>query len=500
MTYTPDYRWLIDWDDDDYQNPLCDVTDYVASGKAKWGSEPHLDGRSVAVSHGTGRLVLYNTDDRYNPDSTSALLDENILRRSHRFKVVVGSILVRQGLCEREGGDNKVGGLLTFGLKGVYAETITRGGRTLLSEGKTLSGLGQQFSTDSGINLLVGSEQPTGHVVFEGSWLYFLQDLSVFGGGWVLERADGEYVFRRWSDSPDLPLSATLSAEYGYLEDSFRFREEDGHVRNSAECTALVWSASESSVLAYASLTMSSGQQRPVTLVGGSQTTSRPAGWSAFTLSDTANFSLRMAGGSVEQTTPEGNPNARTVYVIPGAFSGFRTVTVVARGSLERRRKETSRELTVDQYGTMDVFGDRPLRLPPWFPGDYDGIETYTRPYLTNLSQPPRFIQLTYPERQDTPGKWELLNGATNPGNAVDVEIVVSGESVVFPMLVLSTEISGGYAKPYRRTVTGIRRQAVPEAPLVVGISEIGDVEAYAFVGVPNPRSTKSIYGRRRTS
>ena len=499
MTYTPWYRWFIDWDDDGFMNPYCEITGYILSVSARWGSEPHLDGRSVAVSHGTGALVLWNPDNRYNPDSPTSLVDETSLRTSHRFEARVGSIVVREGLCEHTWGDNRLYGVLNYVLKGKNAETITRGGRRLLSEGKTLAGVAQQFSDMSGIELSVGSTQRTGHVIFEGSWLYFLQDFATFAGGWVLERANGDYVFRRWTDSPNLPLAADLDISYGYLESPFRFREEDGHVRNSAECTALVWSTAESSTLAYATVTTVSGHQRVVRLTARSQRDSRPTQWSSFRLSDPDNFSLRMVHGEVDQHIPPGDPNSRFVYVIPGAFTGARTVTVTASGQLERRRSQVSRELKIDQYGTQESFGDRPLRLPPWFPGDYDGIETYTRPWLVNLSQPPRFIRLRYPERQDTMGKWELMNRALNPGNAVDATVIVDGQQTTFPMLVLSVEIMGGYNKPYYRDVIGIRRQAVPEPPLRVSISDVSDVEAFADVGVPNPASTKTVYGRYRT-
>ena len=497
-SYTPDIRWLIDWDDDDYANTYCDVTDYVVDVRDTWGSAPHLDGRSVAVSHGLGELRLYNQDNRYNPNSSSALVPADTLRQTHKYKATVGSTLIRQGLCEFAGAETRIGGAITFRLKGKHSETITRGGRSFVSEGKTLSGVAQQFSSESGIALSVGSVQPTGHVVFEGSWLYFLQDLSAFGGGWALERSNGDYVFRRWSDSPNLPLVASLSAEYGHVESPLRFQGEEGHVRNSADCVALVWSAAESSIIAYSTVTMKSGEQKAVRLSMGDQQNVRPHTWSSFTLSDTTNFSFRMVNNAVEQATPSDDPAARVVYVIPGTFTGQKEVQITATGTVERRRRETSKSLKVTQGSTQDVFGDRPLLLPPWFPADYDGTETYTRPWLTNLSQPPVYLSIVYPERQETAGRWSNLNSAANPGNAVDVAVNVTGTLVTFEMLVLSVSLSGGRNRPYYRTIVGIQRKAVPEAPLTVSIDGIGDTEAFAEVGVPNPGATKTIYGRYR--
>ena len=297
------------------------------------------------------------------------------------------------------------------------------------------------------------------------------------------------YQFRRWTALSTLPISASLDLSYGPNENSMRLIDRVPHTRNHAVCRSLIWADPEPATVAYAQVTMGPAQQRWVQLTFQGSAQARPATWDTFVLSDTVNFSI--VGNPIRVSDRQYNVRVQT-----GNFTGDpKSVAVSVRGTVERRREIADRELRITENDTQDAFGPRTLLMPSWFPGDYDGIFTYTRPWLRHLSQPPQYLTATYPEWQDTQGRFEALRDHVQPGNAVNATVIVNDTELEVPVLVLAIEIRGGYQRVPTRTVFGIRRTIEPTQPLDVRIVDVQANSATALVGVANP-SDQTIYGR----
>ena len=494
MTYNPELTWEIDWDGDgNYNNPYADVSRYVESWEIDYGCQPNLSSGGVSVAYATGVLVLNNADQRYNPDSALLLVDESKLRRRNSCRLLDGTTVVWAGTASPTSRNVKLGGSMGWQLEGKHAEVLVRGDRELDKSGLTIAGLSQAFSTASGISLSAAGTQKTGQVVFRGSWLYFLQDFARFAGGWVLEDRLGEFLFRQWTETPGLVLAGTLSEAFGPLEDGLLVSERVGHVRNHAICRGLVWAASESATLAFSTVTMGPNEQRWVAMIFEPSRQARPSEWSSYSVSDTKNFSILGTAKKVSE-------NVYNVRVQSGSFTGHKSVTITATGSIERRRETSEREIEIKDYDTQEVFGQKTLRLPPWFPSSFDGLHTHTLPWLRNLSQPPSFIRATYPAVQSSVGMWESLRDALQPGNAVNITVPIEeNATITFPALIMQIKLDGGWNRATTKTVIGIKRQSVPAAPLWVSVVDVADTSANVIVGVPSPND-QAVYGRVRTA
>ena len=286
--YIPTYVWEIDWDGDgEYANSYADVSEYVRSYNVHYGCRTERDVNGVVAAHALGTLILFNRDDRYNADSSAQLVDSISLGRRNAVRLTVDGVLAWSGLAEPADRQADPGGDLVWNLSGRHSDTITRGQQLLQLEPSTLAGLAQAFTAQSGIELSVASPQPTGQVIFTGSWLYFLQDLSQYGGGWILEDRFGEYQFRRWTALSTLPISASLDLSYGPNENSMRLIDRVPHTRNHAVCRSLIWADPEPATVAYDQVTMGPAQQRWVQLTFQGSAQARPATWDTFVLSDT---------------------------------------------------------------------------------------------------------------------------------------------------------------------------------------------------------------------
>ena len=498
--HTPDYRWQIDWDDDGlYQHPYSDVTDVYESHSILFGSNPSLRGNDVRTQTATGSLVLVDAQGRYDPDDSRLRVAETKLRQRHAVRLLADGAVAWQGVCEPSNSPDRSGIVrLAWRLQGKRSGILTLGERELNIGSGTVAGLAQTWTAETGIPLSVASAQPHGLVFFKGNWLYFLGAFGRYAGGWCVEDHNGNWIFRSFADTPTLPVSATLDLGYGPDDDVDR-AERAGHVRNYARCRAFAWvDQTDTSAVAFASHQMGEAEQRVFTLVHENTAIRRSRSMDTFTVSATA-FTQTPVIVSVEQQTATVSKVRVQTGGLLNSGDGTGRVTVSADGTISTREEVSSRQLRVTEFATQDVFGERELRVPPWFPTDFDGIFTWTLPWLRNLSQPPSHIAITYSEQQDSESRFAILRDACVPGRAVNFEYVKNGAVRSFEGLVLAVRHSGRRNHPGERTVFAVERRSEPPAPLGVTFDYVGDVTAQAVVSVEDPQG-ETVYSRRRTA
>ena len=494
--YRPDYRWQIDWDGEGaYSNAYSDVSAKMLTYDVFYGCNPALSSDHVSVATALGTLVLSNDDGRYDADSPAQLVDEVKLRRINEARLLADGEVLWSGKCEPEVRDStEIGAPLVWNLIGKAEGQLTRGDRTMDLQPGTIVSVANAIATGAGISFAVAGDQPTGLIYWTGSWIQALDLFGLYAGGWVLETKTGDWIFRRWADSPKLPLAGTIRNSFGPIGPVIA--ERIGHTRNHAVCQAWVWQAETGDkVLSYNSVIMGPNQERWVTLRFEAKSNHRADSWptstAGFRVSDTSNFTVLGFRRISDQQY--------IVRIRSSAFSGAsKSVTVSAVGRTSLRRKTSERVVEVTDNQTQAVFGRRTLEIPEWFPSDYEGVNTFTYPWLRLLSQPPQHLQVTYSEWLDTVQDFRLLTSACQPGNAVDFSVPLENRTVRQRSMVLAVRLRGGQDLAPTREVFAIARRDAPTTPLEVTVDAIADTTVQVTVGVPNPRG-QTIYGRYRT-
>ena len=172
-------------------------------------------------------------------------------------------------------------------------------------------------------------------------------------------------------------------------------------------------------------------------------------------------------------------------------------ITVNAYGKAQSRVEASPLELSITEFETQGTFGRRELDLPVWFRSTYEGVPTFLRPWLRNLSQPPEHYSISYLSLQDTPGRSQVVYGI-DTGDAVQHTIVLGDEEHVVDGLTLQKHIMWNQNQAIH-TFNGVRRRAVPPAPRTVDFNNITDQAAQAELSIPSPAG-ESIYGRFRVA
>ena len=103
------HRFLVDWSDNDYRSVHSDVTRWVLKGKVQFGANPMIDPDGVRAAHATGMVSIDNTDHRFDPDSRDLLVDEVLLRRRNKAKLMAGDTLLWEGLVYPDTRGRRVG-------------------------------------------------------------------------------------------------------------------------------------------------------------------------------------------------------------------------------------------------------------------------------------------------------------------------------------------------------------------------------------------------------
>ena len=376
--HRPTYRFEVDWaGDGTYSHPASDVTHVLLDGSVKYGARPNIDEFRVKTASADGRVTIDNNTHEYDPDSTRLRVGENALRSKQACRLTMDGVLLWSGLVSPDRRSQPEGNQrLRWDLESIHETSLNaRDAELAVGGAGTVARLAQIFTQRTGISLRVASQQPTGPVFFTGSWLSFLDDFSRFAGGWVIEDHTGGFLFRRFSDTLQLPVAATLGLGYEPLDTS-SFTARAGHVRNYAKCRAYTWiPADNTRPLGTTTIrTVGGGGPHIVELTFKNTASRRATGWTRFEVAQGDGFATVTSFSASDDNSKV----AVTLSVQP--FEVPVDITVSGYGTAEQRVEAADFELNITEFDTQDVYGRRPLEMPVWFPPSYDGVQTFTRP------------------------------------------------------------------------------------------------------------------------
>ena len=496
--HNPLYRFYIDWNGDGrYDHPEAEVTSHVIRGNITWGSNPTVNADRVKAATAQGRILVSNHDFRYDANSRRLRVNEILLRRRNACKLEVDGVILWSGVCSPDqratfGAQDT----LTWDLESLFVEELNdRANELIVNRYGTIAELAQAFSLQSGIPFVAASQQPIGNVRYTGSWLNFFDEFGRFAGGWVIETHAGAYIFQRYTDTVNLPLKANLDLSFGPLRDESVFTSRAGHVRNYARCRSYAWfpettASGERPILGTTTVMIPGGQTRSVRVRFRNTAGRRVTSWQSFELDKDSNFAS-ILGFTVSPDNQEA-----FVSVSVRDFDVPIALTVTGYGSAQVRREASDRELVITDFDTVGTFGRKPLEIPVWFRPSYDGITSYTRPWLRNLSQPPEHIITVYSGIQATKGKADILSSVV-PGTAAAHSHVIDGREVSLEGYCLAKRIDWGLNERPLQTFFSVERRAEPPAPLTVRFDDITSFGAEGIVGVASPAG-EEIYASFR--
>ena len=491
--HDPTYTLEVDWSDtSQYDHPESDVSELVLNGSVLYGSNPYSEDR-VHVRTADGTISISNSDYRFDPDSSNARLPEEVLRAKHRCRLSMDGVLLWEGLVSPDRRARPSGTeVIQWDLESRHETSLQAADTELLiPEQGTVARIAQIFTNTTGIALDVASQQPAGIVHHTGQWLTFLDDFGRFAGGWVIESHTGRFLFRKFTDTVSLPIKARLGLNFEPLDDS-SYISRAGHVRNFASCRSFFWAPvldsddTPSEVLLTTRSFLSTGGTRATDLEFKKVARQRVVSWDRFTIKQGDSVA------TIVEAAGEGTTASATVSVV--ASTEPVEVTVEAWGKAEERREAAGIDLEITEGGTVETYGRRPLEIPPWFPTSYEGVTTFARPWLLDLSQPPGHVTAVYRGLQRSASNANILANI-RAGDAVDFVQVVDGREVTIEALVLQVRVDWGQEVSPRHTFTGVRRRAIPETPLSITVQNISDQSAQALVEVPSPAG-ETIYLR----
>ena len=489
--HNPTTRFEIAWEGS-YNHRFADVTPVMRSYTVTFGCRPGLDGRGVRTSMATGSLVMSNRDRRFDPDSPRLQVPENSLRRRNPCRLLLDGEVAWEGLASynsRRGDDET--GVLLFSLEGKYARKLLLGRRVMNTGGGDCASLAQRYTNLSGIPLEARSDNPVGLVYYQGTWLDWLEHFGRYAGGWCLENQSGDWKFLEFASTPNLPLAATLGLEYEPDGRSVTHGERVGWVRNYAECVAQYWAADqEETALATKERSLGRLQRVTIPLVFERSASQQPLGWTRFEVSP-SDIAFVFTSSTQDVANASVTVLSRGYAAVPP-----QKIRITGYGRANRRKTTDPEKVTITEFDTQDVYERQELRLPPWFPSDFNNLGSHFKPWLRNLSQPAEALQVTYDNRQLTRSQANTLRRSVVPGNAVDVTIALDGRIQTKPLAILGVRLSGN-RHGGTRTVSGIVRRELPPAPLAVNSRLVTDQSAVVQAYVQSP-ALEPLYMRIR--
>ncbi len=493
--HKPIESWQIDFDQTlNWTSDHGDVTEVWLADDIMAGCNPALDGRGVRTECAYGLLTLWNGDNRYNPNSSKAIVDETKLRRRNPVRLVIDGVTAFEGIAEFQGvqGDGK-SSTITFELSAEDRSRVTLRRKEMNHTGGTVSDVAEKAAELWGMNITAASDNPIGQIYYSGNALIFLDNLARYAGGWFIQLLSGGWLFVDYVRSAAQPSAAVFGLEYEPL-DGYSQLERQGHIRNYAAPRATFWETSqERSLLAATEIRRNRHQAGTVRLVFDRGDSQQPLGWTDFAVSpdDVALF----ISSQVESNYVAYVSFQTLGYLKPPP----QTVRVVGYGQVNRRKQSNPRELIITEGSTQETYGQQELLLPPWFPTGFANIADYLRPWLRNLSQGPEWLQITYREWQPTKAQSNALRDKMIPGMPVTHTIISDDQVVTYPATVMAVRLSRTLNNARRRTAYSLKRRAVPPAPLTATIGSISDRTAIATVGIPS-FAEEQIYARHRTA
>ena len=461
------------------------------------GCSAGTSSRSVAISPASGSFILHNRDATYDPDRRGGLTELQI-RKQHRCRILLDNNIAWDGVAvfgRSEPSDTLP--LLVWELKGRHRDILNDiDVKIARQNGGTVADIVSDLQKQTKVSVAGGTAQPFGIIDWEGSGVYLLEALQRFAGGFAIEDYQGNWSFTRWTDTPDLPVGATFDASYGVL-DNFDVAERDGYIRNYVKAVGQEWVNNTRGTIAISSNIMSQQQER-VFILAGPGGDSRISGWT----DDSGNYAISLsASDSRVQPTRVGNvvvldENRIQIRVRTNQFgNGTARVTAQAIGQSQRTQKTSEKRIDINLYGSQDAYGERELRLPPWFTGGFEGIHEWVTPWLRNLSQPMLLMRAIYPTSQANAAATARLVDHATPGKRARFVL----NDITFDGFVLEASLRGGHRAVPMLEVVAANVQREPAPPLGVSVEFVADVAANLVVSVEDPNG-QNIYGRYRTS
>ena len=221
MPHRADYRWFIDWDDNDYRHPLAEIPrHHVNSYSLDWGTSLTPDGPSVGlVAGGSGQLTLLDPDGRYY---RTMPLTRNQLELPHRFKLEI------EGEAQRSGRASPVvAGALgidvqptTWALAGERSAQFPESEPYSFADGGVLADVLADVEEKSGIPVTSRATQEFDDIEWAGSWAGLLNSLANLIGGWAVELGDGSVELIDAVDIGSAESTFTFDRSHGVGIDS----------------------------------------------------------------------------------------------------------------------------------------------------------------------------------------------------------------------------------------------------------------------------------------
>lgn len=494
----PVYRFEVAWDGS-FSHPAADLTPVYLSHDFEFGSDPAIDGRAVKISAAGGWVILNNIDQRFDPDSTRLRVTLEQLRRRNPCRLFIDGVQRWEGLASfsiKRGTDAT--STITLALVGKYTRELVISNDEYDFGGGTCADLSADFAAVSGVPFVADTDAPVGIVSYKGNWITFLENFGRYAGGWCLEMADGSWKFQEFASAGDLPIAATLSLDYGPIEDSIRYGERVGYVRNYAECVATYWERREdNSVVASATRSMARNQRATMQVAQPSRSRYRSVAPYTFSVSPPdiavveANRTITAPDGSVSWEVDVRSLGYPAVPPQP--------VTVSVSANTEVRAASTPVRLDITEFDTQNVYKPQQLLTPAWFPVDFRELGVHFKQWLRYLSTPLELVGVRYTEAQTSLARSRTLRDEVLPGNVVRVQTSQRGRLVSRDVLILSVRLFGSTDMSNHRELIGVVRKDVPPAPLTVTTRLVTDRTAVIGASVPSP-ALENLYMRRRTA
>ena len=432
-------KWLIDWDDDDFEHPLSDVTRHVIEFVVDLGANTFIDEVEVQAKTADGALVLDNENNLYTAESIVSI-GLRILSRRHLCKFVgINDEILWEGFAlppEAELGVQPTATIVLEGkLTGVMSEpyevftTDRRSAHTMLED------MANFANVDVGFRLL--DQQASGVVRHTGTFGAFALDLQRFINGFVWESERGEVSAVSFDRLVDYEVRLDLEPEtYRIFDTGAIGRAALELVRNHVVTRQLSFIGTPNT---------------PVALVGfllEAQDTQ------TITTEVTDPFIVRVTNWP---TLAELQRLAQTGLVLTNLVTRERSLSVDVRNSTNARIQQTIevmatanrlqqvRNTSYDNELSIADFSRRAADIPPWFDETslVRGINT-----VRNLSQPLQSVELVVNFEQTSIGLSDNVE-AIRIGHALNVVVVdIDGIAVQAKMLVVGVTLQGRQDEP----------------------------------------------------
>ena len=451
--YKPDVQWQVDWGDDDYAHAHARLGDDAAQWELDYGAGLQNQVGVMFPRTARGRLRVYNRGNLYNLDSPLSL-GRDLLAVPHACRYVQDGVVRWQGRAVPTAGGRPVqrDGFVDWVLTGRHADRLSAAvgagaarivgaydqdeGRLTLV-GATLQQCAAAMTADTGIEVSVSASQTFGVIIWDDSWLQFLDALGRMTGGWFFEQPDGSFTHAT--------LLYDMANPAGRLTPAFEAGFASGVYSDPRTVVNFAQFTSQQATTGTDVVPISA---KPVSVPPGD----------SIIYSTRVPRSARLQG--VEWSNAVVDPPRSGVTVTQAAVAGVAPSTAlyyaarVNNGSsshYDGRLVFQGRRTTlaaVDnspiyaEAASIRLFGKRELDVPPWWPQNLSGAPTRTAALMRMASRPLRRVTAVYSTSQRTAGQSQTL-ASVRPGEAWHIDLLSDGHLSTGVFLVGNVRLRG---------------------------------------------------------